>query len=587
MRKSPKRRHRCHICRYLKTRLRGIGQGGRLLADALDKDQGFLPRSLVIEGCDWLGIKPNFLCKMRRMAETTAISQETVFAFLQNPSTHHGAAVTRIDTHCASVFLAGADVYKVKRAVHYPYLDFSTLARRKAACLAELDVNATNAPDLYLGVVPVTLKDGCLALGGDGDIVEWTVHLRRFDEQATLDRLSEKGNLPAAMIDLLAKAVVLSHHLAPVRNNLDAVSQLAGVIAETAAALAAARDVIAPDLAAALASGLHRRFAAIQGLLRRRVAAGFVRRCHGDLHLGNIASIAGTPVLFDAIEFNDAIATCDVLYDLSYLVMDLWERGLRSEANLLLNRYLVHAPGEEYDLQLEGLAALPLFMSLRAAIRAKVLLAQSALGAANTAILSAIRTYAETAAACLVESQPRLIAVGGLSGTGKTALSQALAPAIGRPPGAVHLRSDVERKRFLGADETAPLGADAYRPEVTAALYDRLRQYAQMALRAGQAVIIDATHRNPAERQATADLAASLGVPFAGLWLQAPAAVLISRVSARKGDASDATAAVVASQLQADTGRIGWPRLDSGQDRTRLLHQAMSLVTTRHGRVSP
>lgn len=523
---------------------------------------------------------------MTRMVETTAISQHAVFAFLQNPSTHHGAAVKRIDTHCASVFLAGADVYKVKRAVRFPYLDFTTLAKRKAACLAELDVNAANAANLYLGVVPVTAKNGRLALDGDGDVVEWAVHLRRFDEKATLDHLAEKGSLPAAMIDLLAKAVTRSHALAPVRHEHDAAAQLAGVIAETTAALAAASDMIGPDLARALGMELRRRFEAVEDLIRRRAAAGFVRRCHGDLHLGNIVSIAGAPVLFDAIEFDDAIATCDVLYDLAFVVMDLWERGLHAEANLLLNRYLAFAPAAEFDQQLEGLAALPLFLSLRAAIRAKVLLAQSAIGVSNSAALSAIRTYAETAAAFLADSPPRLIAVGGLSGAGKTALSQALAPAIGRPPGALHLRSDVERKRLFGVDETAPLGADAYRPEVTAELYARLRASARTALRAGQSVIIDATHRSPIERHAAEDLASSLGVPFAGLWLQAPAAVLLSRVSARKGDASDATAAVVTSQLHADTGRIGWPRLDAGQDHTRLLRQAMSLVTIRNGSAS-
>lgn len=492
----------------------------------------------------------------------------------------------RIDTHCASVFLAGVDVYKVKHAVCYPYLDFSTLAKRKAACLAELDVNATNAPDLYLGVVPITSKGGLLALDGDGDVVEWAVHLRRFDENATLDHLAEKGVLPAAMMDLLAQAVVRSHVLAPRRDGLEAVGQLAGVIAETMAALVAAPGVIKPELASALASDMRRRFEVVEDLLLRRAAAGFVRRCHGDLHLGNIVSIAGKPVLFDAIEFDDAIATCDLLYDLAFLLMDMEERGLRSEANLLLNRYLAVSPVEDCNLQLEGLAALPLFLSLRAAIRAKVLLAQTAISVADSATVSAIRIYAETAAACLAQSEPRLIAVGGLSGTGKTALSQAMAPAIGRPPGAVHLRSDVERKRLFGVDETAPLGPDAYRPAVSARLYAHLRRCAQTALRAGQSVIIDATHRSPAERQAAADLASSLGVPFSGLWLQAPAAVLMARVSARIGDASDATVAVVASQRQADTGRIGWPCLDSGQDRSSLLHQAMILVTARQARAS-
>jgi hypothetical protein len=497
-----------------------------------------------------------------------AESQRQVFAFLKDPQTHGGCTVRRIDTHGAAVFLAGDDVYKVKRAVRYPYLDFSTLEKRRAACCAEIAVNHENAPDLYLGVLPIVRRNGALALGGEGDVVEWAVHLRRFDENATLDRLAETGPLGDTTMDALADAILRAHRHAPSGDHPGAVGQLASVIEETAAALAAAPGIIRPELARTLGFDLRRAFETVEDLLRRRVAQGAVRRCHGDLHLGNIVKIAEKPVLFDAIEFDDAIATCDVLYDLAFLLMDLWERGLRADANRLLNRYLAGTAPDELFAQLAGLEALPLFMALRAAIRAKVLIAQGAAG-------ERVRAYAETAARFLAPSQSRLMAVGGLSGSGKTKLAAAVAAALGRAPGAVHLRSDLERKHLFGREEQERLGACAYRSDVSQRVQARLLHLAQTALRAGQSVILDATHRSSAERQAVEDLALNLGVPFHGLWLDAPGAVLMARVAAREGDASDATAAVVAAQLETDPGRIGWTRLDATQEWGRLRREAM------------
>lgn len=496
--------------------------------------------------------------------------QQTVFDFLANPATHGGRPVKRIDTHCASVFLAGDDVYKVKRAVHYPYLDFSTLDRRHAACCAEMEVNRENAPTLYLGVVPIVRRAGGLAIGGEGAVVEWAVHLRRFDEEATLDRLAAQGPLGPAMMAELAEAILAAHRRAPIADAATAVQRFASVVAETAETLRGAPALLAPQLADSLALALREAEGKVAPLLAQRAAAGWVRRCHGDLHLGNIARIDGRPVLFDAVEFDDAIATCDVLYDLAFVLMDLCERGRPADANMLFNRYLAGLPAEAMEAALSGLAALPLFMALRAAIRAKVEMARGRGPAATR--------YAETACDLLAPRRARLVAVGGLSGSGKTVLAAALAPLLGRAPGAVHLRSDIERKHLLGRGEYERLGADAYRPEVSAAVQARLLALAETALRASQSVILDATHRLAHERAAVETLARRLDLPFVGLWLDAGRDVLMQRVAARQGDASDATAAVVAAQLAESTDPVWWTHLDATVDREALRQRAERLV---------
>lgn len=434
--------------------------------------------------------------------------QSGVFAFLQDPATYgRRDPVTRIDTHGAAVFLAGPDVYKVKRAVRFPFMDFSTLEKRHAACDSEIEVNQGNAPDLYLDVVPITRDGRHFRLGGAGTAIEWAVHLRRFDENATLDRLVDAGPLGADLTDKLAQAVVAAHQLAPRRDGRTATHVLRRLLQETGKEVSEA-DLFPTKPAVRLGSALVAAFDLAEPLLLRRGARGQVRRCHGDLHLGNLVLINSEPVLFDAIEFDEAIATCDVLYDLGFLVMDLCERGLRADANRLLNRYL--AACEDEPLQLEGLMALPLFMSLRAAIRAKVIAAQLRLGSEKILLRAKALAYFEAAVHFLDPAAPQLIAIGGLSGTGKTALASAIAPALGRAPGAIHLRSDVERKRLFGVAETARLPAAAFRKDATARVYRRLNELAETALRAGQAVIVDATYRRSEEREAIAAVGAML-----------------------------------------------------------------------------
>ncbi len=510
--------------------------------------------------------------------QSAADAQECVFAVLAEPGTYPGApAVRRIDTHGAAVFLAGSDVYKVKRAVRFPYMDYSTLARRKAACEAELALNQPNAPELYLGVVPITRSARGLELGGEGEVVEWAVHMRRFDESRTLDCTPAGAALPSELASQLAAAVAASHARAAPSPGDRWLPSLSRFIEEARDAVLRFPDLFPAGAVEALHSGQCAALDRGRPLLELRRAEGHVRRIHGDLHLGNIVLTGRGPVLFDAIEFDEDIATGDVLYDLAFLLMDLWVRGDRRGANLVFNRYLI-ASGT--DDQLPGLAALPLFLSLRAAIRAHVTAARSLVveGRARTDAERSARTYFDAAAGFLRSSRGPLVAIGGLSGTGKSTIAAELAPHLGSAPGAVHLRSDIERKRLFGVGETERLPGEAYGPGVTAQVYARLRDLALLAAKAGSAVVVDAVHGEPGEREAIEHLAREAGVPFIGVWLALSTDERVRRVAGRRGDASDAGPEVALAQEARATGRITWAPLDAARPVSELAAEIAAIA---------
>jgi uncharacterized protein len=489
--------------------------------------------------------------------------QAEVIRFLADPRTHGlDEPVKRVDTAGAVVFLAGTEVYKIKRAVAFPFMDLSTLERRRRACEAEIAVNRDNAPGVYLEALPMVRAREALAIGGAGEPVEWAVHMRRFDETATLDRIADRGEISDAVIDRLALAIRRSHARAPLRDAARAAQAIETYIGQNDAAFAERPDLFPPAKARRLAQDSRLAFAVARPVLLSRGAAGFVRRCHGDLHLRNIVLIDGEPTLFDAVEFSDEVGSGDVLYDLAFLLMDLEERGLRGAANRLFNHYLAPEPPEA----LAGLAALPLFLSLRSAIRAKVeaVAADRLEGGGRDEALALARRYFDSAAGFLAYIPPRLVAVGGLSGVGKSALAAALAPRLGRAPGALMLRSDVERKAMFAIEETAHLPGSAYAPAVTRDVYERLGGKARRALRAGHAAVLDATFSTAGERKTAARVAAEVGVAFDGLFLEASLEMRLARVGSRGADASDADAAVARSQRAEPLGERGWSPLDAG-----------------------
>ena len=506
--------------------------------------------------------------------------QSAVFAWLADPATH-GVSTRRIDTHGAVVVLAGEKAFKAKRAVRFPFMDYSTLALRRAACEAEVSINGPHAPGVYLGVVPVTREPtGSFALGGEGEAVEWLVAMRRFDEDATLDRVAARGPLDPALVVALASAVAASHAAAPVREAGQAIASLASYLSQNRSAFAEAPELFPADRAERLSRTSEKALERLRPLLQARGAGGRVRRCHGDLHLRNIVLIDGRPTLFDAIEFDEAIATGDVLYDLAFLLMDLLARDHVGEANAVLNRYLWLSDAAD----LEGLAALPLFMSIRAVIRAKVLAAglSSLPQKERPAARQDVQRYFALAEDFLRDVPARLVAVGGLSGTGKSTLAAALAPYLGRAPGAIHLRSDIERKRLSGVPDTHRLPASAYTQESSDAVYAVLSRKAATVLAAGFAVVADAVHARPAERDAIARVAREAGVAFTGIWLFAPVGLLVDRVEGRRGDASDADAAVVRSQFAREPGEVAWAAIDASGTPQNVLDAAL-----RAGAIAP
>ncbi|MDF2094496.1 AAA family ATPase [Aquibaculum arenosum] len=506
--------------------------------------------------------------------------QERVFAFLADPATHGLAAgeVGRIHTHVAEVFLAGDTVYKVKRAVRFAFLDFSGLEARRAACEAELRLNVRTAPDIYLDAVPICrAPDGSLNISGEGEPVEWAVKMRRFDENQTLDHLADRGTLRPEWIDELVDAVVTFHGEAERRGPpYGGAEGLDAIIDDNAEDMARLSELFAPARVERLIAAKRQALERNAALLDARRDQGWVRRCHGDLHLGNVVLWQGRPTPFDCIEFSESIGSIDVAYDLAFLLMDLEVRGLREHANRAMNRYFGRQGG------VEVLAALPLMLALRAGVRAKVSgLALSGMeeGAKAQHLREMAERFFAAAEAFLADTAPpRLLAVSGLSGSGKTTLAKALAPDLGRAPGALHLRSDVMRKRLAGVTPEERLPPEAYTKESNRAVYETLFAEARSALAAGQCVVLDAVFARPGERDEAEAIAREAGVAFQGIWLDAPGESLKDRVARRVGDASDATGAVVERQLGYELGRIDWPRLDAARGPEAVCVAAKALL---------
>jgi aminoglycoside phosphotransferase family enzyme/predicted kinase len=503
--------------------------------------------------------------------------QTPVIEFLGAPSTHNGARVERIDTHISIVFLVGSRAWKLKRAVQFDYVDASTVDRRKAFCEMEVRLNRRTAPSLYRDVVAVTREpDGSLALGGSGTPIDWLVEMNRFDQDALFDRLAERGRLDLAMMDPLATAVARFHVAAEPRKDYGGRKGMTWVIDGNAAGFANFGSGVLDSAAASRVTDDTR--AALDrcgSLLDGRREAGFVRQCHGDLHLRNIVLHDGRPTIFDGVEFNHEIACVDVLYDLAFLLMDLWRRHLYRHANAVWNRYLAETGDRA------GLSLMPLFLSCRAAIRAKTsataLRVQSE--PARVADLQrAAREYLEMAGRLLHPPAPCLVAIGGLSGSGKSTLARGLAPLVGSVPGALVFRSDEIRKQICGVPMLERLGPDGYTTKITDRVYATLAERAGLALRGGYSAIVDAVCIRPTHRHTLERVATVLAVPFVGLWLDAPEKTLVERLQQRQHDASDADTVVLRLQRKQNAGAIAWKILDASPSTDVVLQQAQALL---------
>ncbi len=471
----------------------------------------------------------------------------------------------QITTHASHVFLYPARVFKLKRALRYDYLDFSTPEKRIADCERELAINRRFTPNLYLGLRRITrTADGHLELDGAGETVDGVVEMRRFRDEDLFSRMVEDGRATPKLLTRLALVIAASHEKAQVatEGGAEAFSRVL-VLNEAALRANAPVDLDRIEALCAKLRALLDRHAA---LLDARRARGCVRRCHGDLTLRNICLFEGEPALFDALEFDERLATIDVLYDLAFPLMDLWRLGARDLANLLFNRYL------DVRHEADGLPLLPLFMATRAVVRAHV---TAALAQEAPERLAEAQDYFALAEALLEPRQPPLVALGGFSGSGKSTVSARLASALGPAPGARIHATDRIRKALHGVAATDKLPPEAYTPEVSARVYARERKACAATLRVGHGCIAEAVFDRAEDRAAIEAVALATGAPFAGFWLDAPVEVLAQRIARRRDDASDADEAVMRAQVARGHEGVGWTRLDAAQGVEALVGQVV------------
>jgi len=491
---------------------------------------------------------------MNRELENTSYTEHAeLVAFLDEGAGGPVPAKKIIETHAAQIFLVGERAYKIKKPVNLGYLDFSTLQKRQWALERELERNVLSAPDIYLKVAAVRRSaDGALHFGGEGALVDHVLVMRRFADNALLSKNAElvsgefAEKLGRTIAGFHAKAVIVPSAWP---------EGLKYSVESNAEQLSRFESLWGAEEVSVLISNTKAEFGSRSEDIDARVKGGFIRQCHGDLHLKNIFLDHGAPVLFDCIEFDDRLSDIDVLYDLAFLVMDILHVGQGGGANRLVNGYLDQALRSFGENALAGLALLPLYLSMRASVRAHV---SAQMGQGDEG-----KVYLHEALDYLQKKAPCLMSVGGLSGTGKTTYARVRAPSLGPPPGAVVLRSDEIRKRSWNVSPQERLPSEAYTKEQSERVYEAMFDEARQILRAGSAVILDAAFLAPDERNRCRRLAEEEGIDFQGCWLEAPPDILRERIAARVGDASDADLNVLEQQLKSDPGEIDWQRLDA------------------------
>jgi len=498
---------------------------------------------------------------------TIPAEQLDVSRFLRNLS----GAIPK-ETHISAVFIGKDTVWKLKKAVRLPFLDFTTASARRHFLERELALNRPAAPEIYRDVAAVVRRtDGSLALSGDNSEmpIDWVLRMAPVPEQDFLDVMAARGRLTPEIQDALADCVARYHaDLRPILgwNSYGALLRTAEGNARSALAAGLAQDAVYNWL-----QQLKGELLARASWLAGRAEAGSVRRCHGDLHLDNLCMWCGRPVPFDALEFDEELATIDVGYDLAFLLMDLDRRVDRAAANRVMNRVIAR----NGDAMVTH--GLPPFLSMRSMIRAHVLAANNQVGEAHA--------YLDSAESYLSQPSVFVLAVGGLQGTGKSTLARILAPEFGAAPGALVLRSDEIRKRQHGVAPEDRLPESAYSGQADAAVNNVLVEHACSVSAGGHTVIVDATFLDPGLRRRIAAEVVAANVRFIGVWLHASLSVLEARINARRADASDATVAILHRAAAKDPGDLDWLVVDASKRDTALaaIRRAVAATTYPSG----
>lgn len=458
-----------------------------------------------------------------------------------------GAGVELVETHISWVFLVGGFAYKVKKPVKLDFLDFSTPALRRHFCEEELRLNRRFAPQIYLGLSRIVATADGLAVDRPGEVVEHAVRMHRFDRREELDALLARDAVTPVELGRFGRELAASHAASPPAGPAQSWAtpeRTLEACRENFAELHRLPDDARQRRVAQLEAWTEARFRSLAPLLSKRRAAGRYRECHGDLHCANVVRYGGRLCAFDALEFDPGLHWIDVASDLAFLSMDLRARGHPELAASLLDGWLTTSG------DFGALGPLRFYEVYRALVRAKVAsirLSQSPAGGAGRE--QELDRYLSAAEQTAARPSPRLVAMAGVSGSGKSWLAARLLA----PLDAVRVRSDVERKRLCGLVADADSEGDIYTPEITRQTYARLGELAAAALQDGFSVIVDAANLRRDERQALRGVAAAAGVPFHLLWLSASPAQLDARIrdrAAAGGDPSEADGSVMARQLQ-------------------------------------
>ena len=489
-----------------------------------------------------------------------AFDQTALIAALLRPDCypHPASRVEHLQTHISHVLLAGDYAYKIKKPLNLGFLDFTSLDRRRYYCEEELRLNGRLAPDLYLDCVPIGGTPDHPALGdATGPVIEYAVRMRRFSQEALLDHLLAAGRLEPHHLDTLARRLAEFHESiarADPAASFGAPEQVQQPILDN---FTYTRPLLADPADRAALDAVERwtlaAFDRLRPRLMERKAGGWIRECHGDLHLGNmILADDGQVTVFDCIEFNDDLRWIDVINDLAFLTMDLRFRGAGGFAQRALNTYL------EFGGDFTGVTLVSYYQVYRAMVRVKINAIQASQSdvpeSERAAAADRRRAYLRLALELTREPAPFLLITHGVSGSGKSRRTRELLEVF---PGAIRIRSDVERKRLFGLgpldDSGSSLGQGLYTADASARTYQRLHELAGQLLAAGHAVLVDATFLKRDHRQPFRDLAARHGVPFILLYCAADPATLRERVAARRergDDAAEADVDVLERQLR-------------------------------------